>query len=244
MGFPRGRAPVRRSGGAIGARGFEPRTSPTRTARATRLRHAPNAARSLAVHRPVVPDRETRDERLERRLELEPAVARVGLEPVALDRLRPRRRPTRRARDGGRGSTPRSSTGSCPSATRRTSLLLAPARAERLVRSRVGPSYGSALVAPPAAPETAPPAAPVAPPTASPAAPVAPPTAPLAAPPAAPVAPPTAPPPAPVRRRRPPSRRLRPRTAAAPVDATPTASRDSSPVVGHPPHRPRRRRPR
>ena len=40
-GFPRGRVPVRRSGGAIGARGFEPRTSPTRTARATRLRHAP-----------------------------------------------------------------------------------------------------------------------------------------------------------------------------------------------------------
>ena len=27
----------------IGALGFEPRTSPTRTVRATRLRHAPNA---------------------------------------------------------------------------------------------------------------------------------------------------------------------------------------------------------
>ena len=41
VGFPARARASSRSGGAIGARGFEPRTSPTRTARATRLRHAP-----------------------------------------------------------------------------------------------------------------------------------------------------------------------------------------------------------
>src|SRR3954451_6523490 len=34
---------------SIGAPGFEPGTSPTRTVRATRLRHAPRAQRSLAA---------------------------------------------------------------------------------------------------------------------------------------------------------------------------------------------------
>src|SRR3954453_21319451 len=72
----------------IGAPGFEPGTSPTRTVRATRLRHAPNATGSLVVRgaqRAVIPQGQTGDERLERALERDALCGRPGLEAVVLD---------------------------------------------------------------------------------------------------------------------------------------------------------------
>ena len=70
----RGRASQFAGGGSIGAPGFEPGTSPTRTARATRLRHAPNAAgeyrrAASGAERAVVAQGEAGEQRLEGALE-------------------------------------------------------------------------------------------------------------------------------------------------------------------------------
>src|SRR3954454_8867332 len=75
----------------IGAPGFEPGTSPTRTARATRLRHAPRYGRSLlgrARDGLVVADREARDERLEGGVERRVLALRPAGQALILDRLR------------------------------------------------------------------------------------------------------------------------------------------------------------
>src|SRR3954465_8847105 len=75
----------------IGAPGFEPGTSPTRTARATRLRHAPRYRASLpgrARDGLVVPDGEAGDEGLERCVERRLLCCRPGGQPLVLDRLR------------------------------------------------------------------------------------------------------------------------------------------------------------
>src|SRR3954451_21228818 len=78
----------------IGAPGFEPGTSPTRTVRATRLRHAPKSAQyrpalraPLARDRRVVPAREARDEGLEGALERQVLARRPALEAHLLDLL-------------------------------------------------------------------------------------------------------------------------------------------------------------
>src|SRR3954454_10952251 len=75
----------------IGAPGFEPGTSPTRTARATRLRHAPRYGRSLlgrAGHGLVVPDGQPGDQRLQRRVERGVLALGPPSEAVIFDRLR------------------------------------------------------------------------------------------------------------------------------------------------------------
>src|SRR3954471_10812373 len=75
----------------IGAPGFEPGTSPTRTARATRLRHAPRYWASLlgrARDGLVVAHRQTGDQRLERGVERRVLALRPAGEPLVLDRLR------------------------------------------------------------------------------------------------------------------------------------------------------------
>src|SRR6187455_1708397 len=87
----------------IGAPGFEPGTSPTRTVRATRLRHAPKGLESSrspgasrarpagssrsAGHRAVVAHGESCDERLEGLVDAQALVCRVALDSRPLDRL-------------------------------------------------------------------------------------------------------------------------------------------------------------
>src|SRR3954471_16582364 len=88
------KAPRLRGFRAIGAPGFEPGTSPTRTVRATRLRHAPKSAQyrpglraSLARDRRVVAHREAGDERLEGTLYGQLLARRPALEAGLLDLL-------------------------------------------------------------------------------------------------------------------------------------------------------------
>ena len=54
--------PARKRASAIGAPGFEPGTSPTRTVRATRLRHAP---RSLSIAKPLISEHGRHTDRVE-----------------------------------------------------------------------------------------------------------------------------------------------------------------------------------
>src|SRR3954452_6636018 len=89
-GTTKGRTRVRPFVRGIGAPGFEPGTSPTRTARATRLRHAPRYGRSLlgrAGHGLVVPDRQPGHERLEGGVERRALALRPPGQAVVLDRL-------------------------------------------------------------------------------------------------------------------------------------------------------------
>src|SRR4051812_46090688 len=91
----RGRATGRR-GNSIGAPGFEPGTSPTRTVRATRLRYAPRESLSVASGAPSdwlpgsgdrleIPDREPGHEGLEGDLDRHALALGPGREPDLLD---------------------------------------------------------------------------------------------------------------------------------------------------------------
>src|SRR5262249_1901914 len=84
----------RGGGSSIGAPGFEPGTSPTRTVRATRLRHAPRESLSVASgpltgprDRLEIPDSQAGHERLEGDLDGHALAFRPRREPDLLDLL-------------------------------------------------------------------------------------------------------------------------------------------------------------